>query len=292
MERELWNALYWLARRQDKPWGNWRYSHSDVLAVYFWAVVHDRPVVWAAIAAHWPADLRPALFPPQSTLSRRLRTPEIVDLMVAVEQHLLALQAIGCQWICMIDAKPLAVSGVSKDPDVGYGRGAGGQQKGYKFYAVWRAGPMPVAWGLAPMNQSEKTMARHLIPSLPGSGYLLGDTQYDVNGLYDLAAQTEYQLIAQKTPDRGQGGLGHRRQSPFRLRSMELLRTSFGRALYRQRNAMECRFGTLTCFGGGRAPLPAWVRRFSRVRNWVHAKILVAGARWVLIHDPNKLAYA
>jgi Transposase DDE domain len=292
MERELWNLLYSLAQRLDKPWGSWRYSSSDVLAVYFWAVVHDRPMVWATAPSHWPPELRPALFPPQSTLSRRMRRPETVELMIVVEQHLLALVSVASYWVWSIDAKPVGVSGVSKDPDVGYGRGAGGQQKGYKFYAVWGAGPMPLAWGLAPMNVSEKTMARHLIPSLPGSGYLLGDTQYDVNGLYDLAAQAGYQLVAQKTPDRGRGGLGHRRQSSFRIRSLELLRTSFGRALYRQRRAIECSFGTWTCFGGGLSPLPAWVRRFTRVRNWVHAKLLVAGVRWLLKHNPEKLALA
>jgi len=29
------------------------------------------------------------------------------------------------------------------------------------------------------MNVSEKTMARRLIPTLPGGGYLLGDAEYD-----------------------------------------------------------------------------------------------------------------
>jgi hypothetical protein len=72
-------------------------------------------------------------------------------------------------------------SGIRKDPDVGYGRGAGGNQKGCKLHAVWGGGPMPIAWGLAPMNVSEKTMARHLIFTLPGGSYLLADSQYDAH---------------------------------------------------------------------------------------------------------------
>ena len=31
-----------------KPWGEWRYASADLLAAYFWAVVHDRPTRWAA----------------------------------------------------------------------------------------------------------------------------------------------------------------------------------------------------------------------------------------------------
>lgn len=292
MERELWKSLYMLARELDNPWGNWRYSTADVLAVYFWAVVHDRPTSWAADPRNWPAELRPLLMPPQSTLSRRLRRPQTVILMTAVEQHLLALILVGNCLVYAVDGKPLAVSGVSKDPDAGYGRGAGGFQKGYKLHAVWGRGPMPVAWALTPMNTAEKSTARHLISSLPGGGYLLGDTNYDANPLYDLAEKQGFQLVARKTKSRGRGGLGHRRQSPGRLRSISLLAKGFGHMLFAQRNAIERKFGTLTSFGGGLGPLPAWVRRFPRVRNWVHAKLLIAGMRWLLINEPQKLADA
>lgn len=292
MERELWRTLYRLAVVLDKPWGHWRYSTAEVLGVYFWAVVHDRPTSWAANPAEWPDDLRPTWLIPQSTLSRRLRQPATVELMTTVEQHLVMLLALGRCLVHIIDAKALAVSKVTEDPDIGYGRGTGAYQKGYKLYCIWSGGPMPQAWALAPMNVSEKTMARRLIPTLAGGGYLLGDPEYDANPLYELAAEAGFQLVAKKRRDRGRGGLGHRRQSPGRLRSIELLQTEFGRMLYNQRNAIECRFGTLTSTGGGLGPLPAWVRRFHRVRHWVQAKILAAGARWLILHEPQKLVFA
>ncbi len=292
MERELWRILYLLAKELDSPWGQWRYTTAEVLAAYLWGVVHDRPTSWAADPKQWPDDLRPAWLPSQSTLSRRLRRPKTVGLMTAVEQHLWALIVVAGCLVQIIDGKALAVSGVSKDPDTGYGRGAGGNQKGYKLHAVWGAGPMPIAWGLASMNTSEKTMAGSLIPTLPGGGYLLADSQYDANHLYDLARENGFQLVAEKTKDRGRGGLGHRRQSPGRLRSIELLTTGFGRALYEQRNAIERRFGAWVSLGGGLGPLPAWVRRFSRVRNWLQAKILISGVRWLFLHEPHKLAFA
>jgi hypothetical protein len=292
MERELWKVLYRLAKQLDKAWGKWLYSAADILITYFWAVVHDRPQNWATDSENWPADLLPARLPPQSTLSRRMRTPETVELLLRIEQDLLQLLLTDDEWVRIIDAKPLVVSGVSKDPDVGYGHAAGSWQKGYKLHAIWGAGPMPVAWGLAPMNASEKTMARHLIGSSPGSGYLLGDAQFDVGYLYDSSAEVGYQLVVKKTSHRGRGGLGHRRQSPFRLRSIELLKTAFGKALYRYRRAIERKFSALTTFGGGLGPLPAWVRRLPRVRNWVHAKLLIVGVRWLLRHKPTALAVA
>jgi hypothetical protein len=292
MERELWKLLYLLARKLDKPWGSWRYSTAEVLGVYFWAVVHDRPTSWAADSAEWPDDLRPPWLPAQSTLSRRLRKAQTVELMTNVEKHLLTILALGQYLVKRIDGKPLSVSYVSKDPDAGYGFGAGRMQKGYKLHAVWSRGPMPLAWRLAPMNVDEKIIARKLIPALRRGGYLLGDTKYDANVLYDLATESGLQLVAKKTKSRGRGGLGHRRQSLGRLRSIELLTTTFGRELFNQRNAIEGHFSTLTCMAGGLAPLPAWVRRFHRVRSWVQAKILVAGARWLILHNAQKPAVA
>ena len=292
MERELWRILYHLTRELDKPWAEWRYATADVLAAYFWAVVNDRPTKWAADPTNWPDGLRPALLPPQSTLRRRLRRPRTVELMTEVEERLLALIAVGWWLVQIIDGKPLAVSGVSKDSDAGYGRGAGGNQKGYKLHAVWGSGPMPIAWGLAPMNVSEKTMARHLIPALPGGGYLLADSPYDANPLYDMAGQAGFQLVAKKIKDRGRGGLGHRRQSAGRLHSIEILATALGGSLWDQRNSIERYFGAWVSTGGGLGSLPAWVRRFSRVRNWIQAKILIAGARWLFLREPNKLALA
>lgn len=278
MERKIWKLLYAIAVKLDKPWGRWKYSTSDILGAYFWGVVNDRPMYWCVDKANWPKKLCPPHLPPQSTLSRRMRNSEAQELMTEIESTWLAIIGVCRFFIRTIDGKSLAVSGVTKDKDAGYGRGAGGMQKGYKLHAVWAGGPLPVAWGLAPMNRSEKTMARHLIPSLPGGGYLLADSEYDSNPLYELAHDAGYQLLARKRQKHR--GVGHRPQSPYRLRSIELLKHEFGKALYRFRRQIERDFGNLVSFGGGLTCLPAWVRRFPRVRNWVQAKLLVNAARW------------
>lgn len=104
------------------------------------------------------------------------------------------------------------------------------------------------------MNVSEKTMAAELIPTLLGEGYLLGD-EYDTNNLHDAAHQAGHQLLA---PKRGKTkGLGHHRHSPYRLRSIELLKTPFGQQLFNYRKQIEREFGTLVGFGGGLTCLPS-----------------------------------
>lgn len=290
MERELWSVLYRFARMCGGNRGGWKFTTADILGVYFWAVVHDRAMNWSLEEQNWPDDLRPVCLPAQSTLSRRMRNDDAIALMIDMHNLLQALTGGDRSVVSVIDAKPLTVSGVSKDPDVGYGKGAGQMSKGYKLYAVWSTGPLPLAWGLAGMNCSEKTMARELIPTLTGAGYLLGDTQYDANPLYDLADATGYRLVAWKqSADRG---TGHRRQSPGRLRSIALLKTRIGQRLYHKRGEIERNFGNFVSFGGGLASLPAWVRRITRVRNWVQAKLLINAIRWCRLHVPAVLAVA
>ncbi len=291
MERELWTSLYDIARGLGNTFGSWLYSTADIVAVYFWAVVHDRPVSWAANKRNWPENICPRHFPSQSTLSRRLRKDDVQRLMSEVEDLWSAAFNVACFRILVIDGKGLTVSGVSKDADAGYGRAAGGMAKGYKFFAIWGGGPLPVAWALGPMNKSEKTMARELIPGLKGFGYLLGDSEYDCNPLYDLADAAGFHLLTPKRQSNSKG-LGHRKQSPARLRAIEMLKQPYAKEIFRFRRQIERDFGVMTSFGGGLAPLPAWVRRFTRVRNWIHAKLLVNAARWLRKHQPAMPAVA
>src|ERR1051325_6573814 len=103
MERELWQLLYATAIQLDEKWGAWRYNAADILGVYFWAVVHDRPMSWAVNKAHWPDDLRPKWVPSQSTLSRRMRKDRTQQLMQEIEQTWLALTAVSGWLLRMID---------------------------------------------------------------------------------------------------------------------------------------------------------------------------------------------
>ena len=53
-----------------------------------------------------------------------------------------------------------------------------------------------------------------------GGGYVLGDGEYDVNPVFDAAGAAGYQFVAPREDPKA--GLGHRRQSPYRLRCIEL----------------------------------------------------------------------
>lgn len=214
-------------------------------------------------------------------MSRRLRTTEVQRLMHQMEQRLASLS--GGDWVLLIDGKPMVVGTYSKDRDATWGRVGNTYAKGYKLHAVYAAGPMPMAWEVAPLNESELDVAARLIPCLKGGGgYVLGDKAYDSNPLHDVALSAGYQLVAERK--RPKTNLAHRPHSPGRLRSIELLHSDFGRALYEMRGGIERQFGWLTNHGGGLAPLPNWVRRLPRVRLWLQAKLLIH-AVYVYLHS-------
>jgi hypothetical protein len=291
MERELWKVLYRLAKSCDNPWSWWsleRYRVFEIVAVYFWAVIHDRPTSWACNLQNWPKHLRPFPLPSQSTMSRRLWTTEVQQLIHNMEGFLVRLEGHG--WVKVVDGKPLTVGTHSKDRDSEWGRAGRSYAKGYKLHAVFGKGPIPGQWDLVPLNVGEPDVAARLIPALPRGGYVLGDKQYDSNPLHDIALKIGFQLVAERK--RPGTSLGHRRHSAGRLRSIELLQTDFGKDLYQCRDEVERRFGWLTNHGGGLAPLPNWVRRIHRVRSWVQSKLIIHAVYAYLYHAPPLLAFA
>jgi hypothetical protein len=268
MERELWKSLCRLAGALYNRSSVTRYGDDVICAVYWWAVIHDRPVSWACRPENWPVERKPQALPSQPTMSRRLRTLALERLLAEVEQTLLGLVVVTAPRVLAIDGKALPVGRPSKDADAACCRGV----KGYKLHAVWGGSLVPQAWTVAPLNVSERRVARELLADLPGSGHLLGDRQYDVNYLYEAAARSGYQLLAPQ--QRPSDMLGHRRHSPHRIRGLQLLQSAAGKQLYRQRRRIEHRFAQLTSFVGGLAPLPFWVRRLHRVKLWVQSKLL------------------
>ncbi len=279
MERELWPVLYHHLQLTAKevrqkyvqlqPW--------VIVATLLWAALHDRPIAWACDPHHWSTtSLRPWRIPSEATMSRRADTVATGVFWRALEQRLRGSGQPAL--LAFLDGKPLPVGGNSKDPDARWGRGAGGLAKGYKLHTVWSNGVLPQAWEVTPLNVSEKKVARRLSGQLQYGGYLLADGDYDASYLYDAAFARGCQLVAPYRKAK-HPGCGKHYQSPHRLRSIELLHTSFGRELYGARRQIERRFGNATSFGGGLSPLPAWVRGLPRVRTWVWAKLLINAVR-------------
>lgn len=284
MERELWQALYRSARECSvaAPFELVRFYDHEIVGVYLWAVVHDRPVSWACKPENWPKHLWAGKLPSQSTMSRRLGTTEVQALLARLEGYWGALEGGG--FVMLVDGKPLTIGTHSKDQDAAWGRAGRGMANGYKLHAIYGRGPLPIDWELEPMNVSEPDVAARMISRLGREGYILGDKIYDSNPLHDVALSRGCQLVAQRK--RPGTGLGHRTHSAGRLRSMALLETEFGQALYNHRDQIERQFGWLTNHGGGLGPLPAWVRTLPRVRLWVQAK-LIAHAAYAFLTKPQ-----
>jgi len=274
MENELWKKVYQHVNEltKNKTIKGATYSHADIILVYLWAVINDRPVYWACKKKSWPIYYRKRKLPNPSTMTRRMRTNEIQNLLKQIEKSLIKKSPRSiCRWI---DAKPLPIGGSSKDKNAKFGFGASSIAKGYKLFAIADLKQGFVNWVVRPMNCSESKVARELIVEIQKEGYLVGDGEYDKNHLYNLAGRSNIQLIAPRRI-RNAKGLGHRRHSRYRLRSIELQKRKFGESLISARTIIERMFGNLVTFEGGLKPLPHWVRTLFRVENWVRGKMIL-----------------
>lgn len=216
-------------------------------------------------------------------MSRRLHTTEVQRLLSDIERRLAALSCGG--WVMLVDGKPVTVGPYSKDSEAAWGRARRGWAKGYKLHAVYEGASIPLAWEVVPLNESEPEVAARLILSIRrGGGYVLGDKAYDSNPLHEAALSVGCQLVAERK--RPKSGLGHRRHSVGRLRSIQLLRQEFGQQLYAFRGQIERNFAWLTNHAAGLAPLPNWVRHTWRVRSWIQAKLIIH-AMYVRLTEPS-----
>ena len=291
MERELWSWIVGALKRfpRTRP-RNAVYTDQQIVAVYLWAALHDRPVNWACERKHWPIQAWRRKLPSQSAMSRRVRHADVQDLLLMV---LIALQHTwpGCEGedegeVLVADGKPLELSEYTRDPDARTGRGAGRYAKGYKLHLVLNAHSRKVVgFQTHPLNVAETTTAARILrrrrtPIVPGS-LLLGDRLFDSNPLHKAAAQRGCQLIAPRK--RPGTALGSGRHHPNRVESLRLTegpeRAVWDEVLAPLRTAIERFFGTLTASSGGLPGLPPWIRRLHRVRLWVAAKLVINAAR-------------
>ncbi len=284
MEYQLWKAIVAVLTALGKPRKRRAddYTDHDIVGVYYWAVIHDRPQAWACQAKHWPIHLRRRPLPAPGTLSRRLRTRSVVALLGALERRVTAPREPGLFW--MIDGKPLPIGGCSKDRQAGYGRAAGGKAKGYKRHALVGSGGTLAVGRVAPMNKDERVMGGRLLKAAPPEvvGYVAADSNYDSNKLHEVCdGRGNVQLVTRRRYGPG-NGTGHRKQQAGRLRSIALTENpypAFAERLLQDRAEIERHFGNLVNWGGGLSSLPAWVRTHRRVRRWVQAKLVLTALK-------------
>jgi len=283
MERMLWKKLVrWIgkiAKQKFNP--RHQFSDNEIIAIYFWSVIHDRPVSWACQSINWESASRRRTLPSNTTMSRRLRSPAVRTRVLELERRLLrATDSSGLVWF--MDGKPLVIGGCSKDRQAGYGRAACSKAKGYKLHAIIGADHSIPQWRIAPMNVDERKMARRMLRVAEIRGYVAADSNYDSNELHaicDLRGNLQLVVARRYGPQRGHG---HRKQTPGRMRSKAILEdpySQFGLDLLTQRVAIERDYGNLSNWGGGLTHLPPWVRTHRRVHRWVQAKLIINAIR-------------
>jgi len=278
MEREPWPPLYRIIRGVAKDFSqkNVRLQPWVLVAVTLWAALHDRPIKWACDENDWSkTSLRPRNIPSASTVSRRAFGVAVAVFRRAVEE---AIRGGGDPpLVAFIDGKPLSVPAISGDPDAGFGRGAGEKSKGYKLHAIISARALPGAWEVAAINVAETKVAGEMMGRLAHGGSIVGDSNYDANGVFDAAGAKGYALRA--AHPEANAGKGHHYQSPHRLASIQVRGTDLSKDLVKARGEIERPFGTLTSFACGLKPLPTRVRRLHRVRTWVRDELLINAVR-------------
>lgn len=276
MEGQVWAIVEKLLACVDGKPERCRYSDRAILRVILWAVLHDRPIVWACQRAHWWETTCPAHLPDPSTISRRWRRFDLQDKAFAM--HEASVRWLGvCEKYVAIDGRPLPVGGCSKDPDARPGRAARGMGRGYKMHALVDRRHAILSYLIRPMNEAEPTMALRLVDQVPaGVTRIVGDAAYDSMKLHRAVEAAGGKLY---TPLR-ENRVGRRRQ-PRRLQLLRLWTRGPGRRLLKSRNEIERTFGETSTISFGFKGLPPWARRRRRVFRWMWGKTLLHHA-WLL----------
>ncbi len=280
MSSHEWRLVYRSLRRVNrkipKQGRSCQYNDILIVAMYLWAVFHDRPLCWAADRSNYSTLFRPRKLPSRSQFGRRIRSPRCQALLEALNHDVAGVGDVPN--IFLMDSRPLRVGAYSRDPDVRNGYTKDGFAKGYKLHVLATKQGGIVAWRLTGLNRNDKPVARELIDEARPRGLVLADGAYDSGALYDHVFEHRALLL---TPLPANVGGGHRIQSAARLLAARMWANG-AEDLYRDRLGIERIFSQQSSFGGGLAPLPAWVRRWERVNRWVTAKLILYHARLAL----------
>jgi hypothetical protein len=288
MEGELWPQVYRLLMEESNKRCCRKYvqfSDGRILEVYLWAVLHDRPTVWACDLSNWPFDQHWRNLPSPPTMSQRLRTVSVRCLMKSILDRLRENRAME-SLVKSLDSKPLCVGCFSKDHDAHWGHAAAAKARGYKLFCLWGDRLVPDTWTLGPMNEADSEAGVKLLGELKEAAYILGDAGHDSNRLHEACARCGGQLVAPRKKPKTH--LGHRKHRSTRRRSIEMLEwpvmlgtvaSPFAKKLYAMRTGIERDYGNLCAFGCGLQPLPSWVRTPHRVAMWVAGKLIINALR-------------
>lgn len=295
MDRDVWSIVIAAIKRASRAVGNDggrapRYPNWLVVAMYVWAVWHDRTLSWACDRTHYAGVFRPrGKLPSVSQFTRRVKADACDAILQRVHDGLAErglLTEAG-----YLDGKALPVSPVSKDRQATRGKVCGGFAKGYKLHAFVNERRRIVVWSVTGLNVAELSVAAevlpHAAPVLTRDAIVMMDGNYDSAPLHKGVADPLGMCLLH--PLKGQQRVGPDGHHPVTQRQMGESRRRLVRCwderpaltglVLKARDEIERVFGVLTCTAGGLANLPAWVRTLGRVRRWVGVKIILYNAR-------------
>lgn len=286
MDKNVWAVIRAAIRSADatvpRAGRRPRFSDRMVVKMYFWSVAHDRPRSFACERSNLSSVFRPRSLPSYSQFCRRLHSERVVAMIAHVCRRL--AESESPVELMFFDGKALPIGESSKDPDARTGRGHGKFSRGYKLHALAGSDGRIKAFSVCPMNEAEPRISREqLTQHIPPGVLVLADGNYDSKHLYTAVRERQSWLFAPvKRVPRTDAAL--RNTTPERREAIEIWEQHprLAKKVYGLRGAIERIFSHLSCFGGGLAPLPAWVRRIDRVRLWVTAKIAIYHARLAL----------
>jgi hypothetical protein len=289
MDLEIWTTLRMSVKRvckTVKPDGRLRFSHMQILLMYFWCVWKNQCLNWGADKAHYGNLFRPRNLPSISQFRRRVSEEVFQTLLQKV--HLEMARAGVSSPVKYLDGKPLLVSPVSKDIDAGNGHVTGGYAKGYKLHAVISENRRIILWAVTRLNVAEQSvaldLAAHLKPAA-APGLLLADSNYDSAPLHKSLVASDHRLL---TPLKGQqrvkNGLHHavtlRQMGAKRREAVQVWKEHANLAEYvlKERKRAEGVFSVMSMALNAGSP-PPWMRRLSRVKRWAGAMIILYNVR-------------
>ena len=284
MERDLWKSI--IAAIKALPPRSPRnsiYTNKQILAPIFWAALHDRPISWACKRSNWPIQACRRKLPDQSTMSRRMRDPNLVeDISWIIER---VQRALPEHRLLLTDGKAYPVTDRTSDPEAITGWASGRYAKGYKLHVIIDEGHRLLGWRIEPMNRGETTICSELVGCIPAQRrkrIMVGDAGYSSNQLHAMSASRNVRLIAPRAkPGTGFGWRKHHRD---RLSSASLTEDRGGwmwPMLRARRVGVERYFSGLVTSCVGADHLPSWVRGLRRTRLWIGAKLAINAARIV-----------
>lgn len=293
MDRDQWSVVLEAVKRaarqvaksqprERRP----RFADWLIVAMYLWAVAHDRCQSWACDRRHYGGVFRPrGPMPSVSQFNRRVADERTRLILQRVHRELGG--EVTATALSYLDGKPLVVGVASKDPEAARGHVMGGFAKGYKLHAWMSEDRRIPLWCVTPLNVHEVPVARLLLQEvreLSERSLTLADQNYDAHDLHkDLHARNGRLLVRPKGPAKmnERHAVTLRQMGPARRELIDLQdrRPELLRMVLRQRVNAEGILGNLCGCGGGLTGLPPWVRRLRRVRRWVGGKIILYHAK-------------